>query len=305
MAGLDEAEIAWLAGTALGAVERDEALPPAAVVLLLRRYLMTGDEPVARALGTALARALDAFEHDELPEDAAARAERWRSTGTRAEWLMAFLTGSSLSDDDRLRNAAATLAAELRREWPLTGEVSPGLRAVEACLHATMVLGERESPIQAAIDELERIIGLAYEPGAGIARSIRPMDADDGRLVDVVSAASALLTAYELTQRLPYAMLAEELVQFARRTWWDEGRGCFGGKDEEFDMFVANSEAARVLFRIAALHDDPEYRAHAVIAPGARYGDLATRVLDALKSSSRQYGLGSSLYGLAIMDNPA
>ena len=300
MAGLDETEIVWLVETALAAVARDEPLPPAAVVLLLRRYLVTGDEAVAAALGTALARALDAFEHDELSPDAAARAARWRDTGTRTEWLVALLTGSALSDDDRLRHAAAALAAELRHGWPCTGDAAPALRAVDACLHSTPVLGDRNL-VQAAIDELERIVGLVYEPGAGIARSMRPMDAADGRLADVVSMAAALLTAYEVTTRLPYAMLAEELVQFACRTWWDAGRGCFNG-DEDFDTFVTNSETARVLLRIAALHGDPEYLAHAVVAPAARYGDLALQVLRALRSSSRQYGLGAATYGLAIMD---
>jgi hypothetical protein len=306
MAGLDEAEIDWLARSALDALERDEALPPAAVVLLLRRYLSTGDERLAGPIGAALARALDAFDAAHLAPDDSARADRWRRAGSRAEWLLAFLTGASLSDDERLRDAAGTLADTLRRDWPLTGDVGPALVAVEACLRAATVLGGRTSLVQAAIDELERVVGMVYEPGAGISRTIGHSDAARAQLMDVVAAASTLLTAYEMTARLPYAMLAEELVQFSRRTWWNDAHGWFAerpptGADRA--VFLANSEAARVLQRMAALHEEADYRAHAVIAPEAGYRQLAERVLSALRPCSREHGLAASVYGLALIES--
>ena len=65
------------------------------------------------------------------------------------------------------------------------------------------------------IDDLEQVIRSAYEPGEGL------MGAS---LLDQLRTALALLTAFELTGRLPYSMLADELLQFARRTGWDADR---------------------------------------------------------------------------------
>src|SRR5437763_155735 len=79
----------------------------------------------------------------------------------------------------------------------------------------------------------ERIGGRSYGPGEGI-----------GDYADHVRAAGALLTAYETTGRLPYAMLAEELMQSSKRT------------SASNRPYVIECEAARVLCRLAALHDD-------------------------------------------------
>ena len=64
----------------------------------------------------------------------------------------------------------------------------------------------------AAIDELERVVGGSYRPGDGLVRD-RDGIRVRGSVGDHVRGASALLTAFELTGRLPYAMLAEELMQ--------------------------------------------------------------------------------------------
>src|SRR6185503_13251957 len=105
------------------------------------------------------------------------------------------------------------------------------------------------------IDQLERVVGGAYRPGAGVAHTCDGARAD-GSPIDQVRASTALLTAFECTGRLPYSMLAEELIQHAQRDAWDVG-----------DV-VVHCEAARVFCRLAALHDDPEYRGAAVIAAG-------------------------------------
>ena len=63
-------------------------------------------------------------------------------------------------------------------------------------------------------------------------------------------------------------MLAEELIQDARRGPWDEG-----------DLIV-HCGAARVLCRLAALHADDAYRGAAVIATGADYRGDASRILE-------------------------
>src|SRR5207344_999318 len=98
--------------------------------------------------------------------------------------------------------------------------------------------------------------GGAYQPGEGVR----------GGLINQVRAASALLTAFEITGRLPYSMLAEELMQTAGRTAPD-------GPDP--DTIVVHCEAARVLCRLATLHDDAGYRNSAIIAPGADYRGAA------------------------------
>src|SRR5205085_8899158 len=63
------------------------------------------------------------------------------------------------------------------------------------------------------IDELEQFVRARYEPGEGL---------DGTTLLDHLRCSAALLTAFELTGRLPYSMLAEELVRGARRRWWSE-----------------------------------------------------------------------------------
>jgi uncharacterized protein YyaL (SSP411 family) len=149
--------------------------------------------------------------------------------------------------------------------------------AVEACLRAADVGGDRAGALIAAtIDELERIVGESYEPGEGI-----------GDYADHIRAAAALITAYDVTGRLPYAMLAEELMQASARM--SAGRG-----------FAIECEAARVFCRLAALHDDEDYRAAAVIAPDANYRADASRMLTAL--SRRARAEGAPIYGLALSE---
>jgi hypothetical protein len=82
-------------------------------------------------------------------------------------------------------------------------------------------------------------------------------------------------------------MLAEELMQTSARV--SAGRG-----------FTIECEAARVLCRLAALHDDDDYRAAAVIAPDANYRADASRVLAAL--SPRARAEDAPIYGLALSE---
>jgi len=122
-----------------------------------------------------------------------------------------------------------------------------------------------------------------------------------GQLADHVRSASALLTAFSLTGRLPYSMLAEELMQFARRTLWDDRHGGF------FDPsgvrpFRLNCEAARVLCRLSVLHRDDEYRQVAVLASDADYGRDAALTLASQTSVYRQHGPSSAVYGFALAE---
>jgi uncharacterized protein YyaL (SSP411 family) len=153
-----------------------------------------------------------------------------------------------------------------------------------------------------AIDELERIVAAAYRPGRGLARSVDDPGGARGRLDDYVRTSSALLTAFDFSGRLPYPMLAEELMQFARETLWDEGAGVF---HDTFDRvqrsFTLNCGAAGVLCRLAALHGRSDYRAAAVIRPDADHAADAARILCSQSDTFREHGVTSASYGLALL----
>jgi len=281
--------IEWLAQQVLEKVTRGEALDPCALFLLLRCYCATGRADFGDALGIALARALD---------DSASRT---RSNDT-PQWLMLFAEACAVSDDERLVTAALDLVRMLRDGWG-GDNVEALMWSVDACLAAGDVCEPREL-VPAAIDELERLAGAAYRPGGGIARLVAEPDGQRGRLADQVRAASALLAGYSRTARLPYAMLAEELMQFARRTLWDDRAGGFfdlgTGSPDGVKSLAFNCEAARVLCRLAALHDDADYRGAAVLAPDAEYARDADRTLAALEPRCREGGIDVAIFGVAL-----
>lgn len=164
---------------------------------------------------------------------------------------------------------------------------------LDVCLAATAVSDDERlatvvrSSTAATIDDLERVVSVRYQPGEGLA------DAD---LAEHVRSASALLIAYGITGRLPYSMLAEELVQTARRRWWDDASGLFGTD------FVSNCQAVRVLSRLSALHADPEYIQTAVVARDSTCGMDARRILAALEPMYRAHSTAAAWYGLALLD---
>jgi hypothetical protein len=286
--------IDWTSDRVLEAAARGAPLEAAGLTLLLRRYAATGREDLGDALGGALARALAAHGSDEDATAAAALG--------RPAWLAVFAEASCLSDDVRLRDAVVALAAALRREWPGRAGVGAAMRSVEACLGALPLLPAAESDglLQAAVDELERIVAACYRPGYGVTEGSG--DAAPAALGDHMDAASALLTAFEATGRLPYSMLAEELVQHARRAWWHERRGGFqdtAGRDSLAHL-VANCSAARVLGRLAVLLEDERYRTGAVFAGGADYRADAERTLASLASSYRDHGADAAPYAVAL-----
>jgi uncharacterized protein YyaL (SSP411 family) len=124
-----------------------------------------------------------------------------------------------------------------------------------------------------------------------------------GFLQDQVAVASALTTAARLTGRVPYVMLAEELMQFSRRTLWDEpGGGFFDRKPpvvedgdvgllgERVKPFEINCQAARTLAALAVLSERADYR------------DWAERTLASQTPVYRSYGVHGAAYGLAALD---
>jgi hypothetical protein len=262
------ADLDAIASRALDAVAHDDPLPAEATTFLLRRYVASPSADLAAALGTALARALDA-------------AHLARDAIDCAPWLTLLVEASAVADDERILPAAADLVDRLRASWPgdatTTGGFVASASSIEACLRASTILNAA-AIVPSAIDELERIVGAGYRPGAGVL---------GGVLAAHVPAASTLLTAFDVTGRLPYSMLAEELIQPARRIdVADCARDC---------------AAARVLCRLAALHDDGDYRAAAVIAPDADYRADAARILHVHAPRASTAALNeAALYALAF-----
>jgi hypothetical protein len=285
-----------LTAIVLDAVAEDDAVDPAALTFLLRQYLATATEPlrqrVADWLGPALAIALNRYAGDS-------------AVGDRAAWLTLFSEASALSDDDRLHAAARGLLAGVLRDSRSESSTSVACRAIEACLRAAAAAPDERDAIVTAIDQLEHVVGHVYRPGDGVAHDIREPDAARGVLEDQLHAADVLLTAHGVTGRLPYAMLAEELIQGVRRRAWDAAGGGFVSGTAgatTIKPFAANCDAVRVLSRLAALHRDVDFRAAAVVARDADYERDAVRVLDVLWSSAEARGTGAPALGLALTD---
>jgi uncharacterized protein YyaL (SSP411 family) len=270
------AELDDVAARAVGAVAHEEQVDAAVVTFLLRRYFVSDAPEVRDALGPALALALALAASPDV------------TVVGRAAWLMLLVEATAVADDERIVPAVEQLVTALRREWPTQTAIDDASASVDACLRAAQVVGPEL--VQDAIDHLERVVGGSYRPGDGLVRDrggIRVRCSVD----DHVRGASALLTAFEVTGRLPYSMLAEELIAIA-------------GRDRSADAaIVIQCEAARVLCRLASLHDDPDYRGAAVIATGADYRAEASRVL-AAQSVPARAGAPSeaAAYGLALLD---
>jgi hypothetical protein len=267
-----------IAARLLDAIARGEPLGSIALTFLLRHYLATGRDDLGPALGDALAAAL---------EQGGAAA----GTAVQAGWLILFVEAMALSDDPRLLDAARALVSRLRDDWPSAMQVAEAAASVDACLRAADVEGllNPQDVVPAAIDQLERIVGGAYQPGGGMAATIHGGTHTRGADADQVRPASALLAAFERSGRLPYSMLAEELIQPSRPASSRSGDT------------VVTCEAARVLCRLALLHADDAYRGAAVLAEDADYRGDAERIL----LSQSTPALGGSLeeaaaYGLAL-----
>ena len=283
------ADLDRLTDDVLHALTDGAAATPEALLFLLRRYRATDRADVRAALEPSLAAALD------QPFDA-------RSRRDRAAFLRVFVEAAAVADDPRVSAAVAALAANLRAGFGSPIRVDESFAIVEACLIAADVLDPR-TIVPNAIDELERIIGATYRPGGGLAYDRDAAGGSRGALGDHVLAASALLTAYRATARIPYAMLAEELMQFARRTLWHGDTGAFTAGAGACDgQFTAICAAARVWCRLAALHAEDDYRAAAVIVPDAAYLAEAAGILNAPAITAEARGLAGATYGLALAE---
>lgn len=261
----------------LDACAREESIDPRALQLLLRRLSATGRPDLAVPLGDALARALDRIANESPDED-----------GDR--WLAVFSEAASMSDDARLGRAACALLTQMRSQWS-RDVVDRAMRSIDASLSALGVAG---SPglAAAAVDALERVVAGAYRPGEGMAHEIGAPRFAGGDLADHVSSASALLAAYALTDRLPYAMLADELMQYTIRCA-DRYSGA---------SFADRCDEARVFCRLGMLHRNDDYRESAVMSAGLDYVSEAARRLALLEPLVEARGVAAAPFGLALAE---
>lgn len=274
---MDQATVDALTDIVLLTLERGEPPAPAALTLLVRQYEATGRDDVRQALEGALVQAVG------IP---AACAERPR----RAEWLQLLLEVRRVSEDQRVIEACDVLAGDLQREWPSGGDLETVMRSIDACLAS--------GAIAPAVDELERVVALAYSPGSGVAHAAADPRGARGGLGDHVSTAAALLTAFSATGRLPYAMLAEELMQFALRTFLATGAPNPEPGTRNQEPLV---QFARVCCRLAAIHDDADYQAAAVLADHDYAAD-AERTLASLAGECRGENARGAIYGVALLE---
>jgi uncharacterized protein YyaL (SSP411 family) len=261
------AELDTITSRVLAALDGGATVDARSLTFLLRQYVGADRPELQDPLGSALATALD-------------QAAAERTVMGRAAWLTLFTDVVAVADDPRMVEAAAMLVGALRAAWPETRQVDEASASIEACLRAAEIVDPQDL-VPAAIDHMEHVIGGSYQPGEGVR----------GVAADQVRAASALLTAFEITGRLPYSMLAEELMQIARRQPWPE-----------HDL-VGHCDAARVLCRLAALHEDDAYRGAAVLAADADYRADAARILATQSSRALDApAADAAVYGLALLD---
>ena len=259
----------------LQADARGEPLGPAALTFLVRRYAAGGGDDVRRALERGLTGVLDGV----------AAGER------EPAWIPMLCEAAAVTDDARVGDAVAALSRALREAWPYRGPMLDAMHGIDACLAAAMFLSggwpDGRDLVAGAVDELERVVSLAYRPGESLPRSLRNPDEPDGGLEEHVAAAAALLTAHDLTARLPYSMLAEELIQPVRRSTDEPG-------------VAARCALARVLGRLARLHDDEEYVRAAIVAPSSDYRAEARIVLDGVAPLAARHSEHAALLGVAM-----
>jgi hypothetical protein len=252
----------------LEALESGVPVSAAALTVLLRVYAATGRDDVGAAIGRALAAAMAGVSRDASIEE-------------RADRLLLFVEAAQLSDDARLLEAATAAATDLETACASHAAISFGARA--AAVHAVLtacalVDAQRFAP--PAIDEVERLVASAYAPGKGL---------QDRSPAESVTVALALLAAFDVTGRLAYPMLAEELMRAAR----DALAGAAPS---------SRCDAARVFDRLARLYADDGYRATAVVAPDADYAREASELLDRCASACVTTG-DKAAYALALTEH--
>jgi uncharacterized protein YyaL (SSP411 family) len=223
---------------------------------------------------------------DEQAYAARARAALDYVTRTLADEMGGFFNSEAASggDDDRGERVDRLIVT------------SANARMVRTLLRAADVL-EEPRLAEAAMDAIERIVPVAYAPGAGVAHClVQGSPRVRGLLADQVHMSAALVDLSQASGNRVYAELAEELMRSCRRKLWSPEHGGFldrlrttsGGGDIGLlaDPLVppaANCEAARVLARLAREtgHEDLHDMARETLAAiGAACRDRLTDACD-------------------------
>jgi hypothetical protein len=193
------------------------------------------------------------------------------------------------------RGVAKFVASNLTRDdgaYKASAADSTLLTDANAAMVSSMVQAgavlEEPAFAEAAIAALERTVLLSYKPGDGVGH-VAEDPSVRGLLTDHVRLAEALFDAHDASARIPYEMLAEELLHYCCRVMWDRSGGGFFDRadpDDPLKPFELNCRAARVLARAAAESGEPmfEERARATLAalqtgPRPRAGEAAALAL--------------------------
>lgn len=174
-----------------------------------------------------------------------------------------------------------TSEASTRVQWLFVCDEASSL--TDAPWMAEMV--RRQLP--AALDALEASVRAHYEPGCGM------IDVDTERQMQY---AVALLDAFALAGRVPYAMLAEELCRTLRKQSFDPKLVSFG------HGIATDCVAVSLLYRLAGLHRQEDYVTQAVVAADADYEAIADALAGSLDRVYRDHPAAAAQYGLARLD---
>ena len=218
--------------------------------------------------------------------DAAIRWD-WAPSRERAAALVRWLKDTLSDSSGGFFNSQSAASERIDRAM----YVDRNAGAVAAMLRASALFDDpwlRDFALQT----IEAVIAPAYLPGGGVAHAMSGSPIRN-LLADQVRATAALLWAHDMTGRLPYSMLAAELLHFAIRTMWDDAAGLFRDRvDPEMPLrpFALNCDAACVLDRLSAITGDRQYR------------DRALRILSSLAPEYREHGLFAAPYALAVRE---
>jgi uncharacterized protein YyaL (SSP411 family) len=173
---------------------------------------------------------------------------------------------------------------------------------IRAWLEASVVLGRSDLAAR-ALHSLDALLRSSHVPAQGISHVWGERGRSGELLDDQVFVAEALMTAFQVTAEARYLAAARDVLDHARRTLWDAGRGGFrdhrppasggplSGESRPIqDLSVAsgNGAAALALLRLHALSSAPEYR------------EWARETLAAFAGSVARLGAQAGAYAMAL-----
>ncbi len=266
-------------------------------------YTWTWDE-VSRLLTSDQARAVRAYYGlAERPERVLDQPDRNVLAIVGSLDGTAKTLGRSRADARALLDAArATLGrARAKRPAPAVDRArysDANAAMITAWLEASVAL-DQPATRAFALASLERLLREAYRPGRGVGHLPGPDEA--GFLDDAVLTAESCLVAYQVTREPRYLAVAIELVETARRIYWDPASGGFLDRPpaegeglleqpahpvQDGGLAAGNGTSAQVLLALAAVTGERRYR------------EWARETLAALAGQSE--GLGSLGGALAL-----